>query len=492
MALSRFPCRSLRWSIALWISTSLSILSMARVMVGDDPPEVADRVVITDPVEKEVFILSLEDEDKKPIVGAEARIYALRCKEDPGSHYGWPENNMGKSLALETDEHGKVSLPYPVRFGREPDWLTTTVLSISISHPEFVTVQVDVDPTQADFVQNLKAGCELTVSARDAQMRSTKTFGILMAGPGRGAKWITDESGMKRSRAIPDGNWQMLMASPQPDGATLFSGVIPVRLKARQEVRVRDVPLRKGLRIDGHLSENVTRPVSHGHVIAWCLPKPEDSTWGDTNPSIAWTEKTEIREDGSFTFASLPRTGRIQFIAICRGWVIEDSSSQPNGMVRGMTIDLDALESGDDTLDDLEISMLEAGSLEVKVLKPDGEPLVGASVSTWPNQLLDLGGSQILGDSYPSIDVIRGQIDPSNSEPKKNRELPERYFQKTDESGIALLRDIPLHHNYSFEVGHEKYQLPKAKTEDIRRWINFVCDGPEPRKVTVVTEAIEK
>ncbi len=91
----------------------------------------------------------------------------------------------------------KRFLLYPIRFGSEPDWLTTNEISIAITHAEYVKNELHIDPTVGESVKELKAGCELTVSARDASMQSTKEFGILLAGPGQSAKWIMDDQGSR-------------------------------------------------------------------------------------------------------------------------------------------------------------------------------------------------------------------------------------------------------------------------------------------------------
>ncbi len=438
------------------------------------------------------FTLTVLGDDQKPIVGAEAYIYAMRCKEDPGSHYGWPSNNMGKSKKITTDQEGKAVLLYPIRFGSEPDWLTTNEISIAITHAEYVKNELHIDPTVGESVKELKAGCELTVSARDASMQSTKEFGILLAGPGQSAKWIMDDQGVKRSRSIPDGQWQMMLVQPDPKGETLFSGIVPVRLKERQAVRLRDVPMRKGIRIVGALDEEVPRPVTEGTVLAWCSPKPAENSWEDRDPTLMWAETTVIQEDGSFVFPSLPRTGEIQLIAICRGWVIEDDGGQPTTQIRGIRINLDEMEVTQEGVDDLVLPMIPTGDLEVTVLTPEGEPLKDAIVSTWPNQLIHRGGSQILGATYQSVDVIRAQLDPT-FEAKRNVESVERrYSATTNDEGKVVLKDIPLHHTNSVDVSHDRYQLPKAKDQDIRRWVPFTCTKPGVTKLSLIVEPTPK
>jgi hypothetical protein len=142
-----------------------------------------------------------------------------------------------------------------------------------IRHPEYVGEEFHVDPRNGKGEKQLKAGCELTISAQDASGKLLDNFGIVMAGPGASAKWLTND-GVKRSRSIPDGNWQTMLVYPKDNGEHLFSGVLPVRLANQQGVSIRKASLRPGLRLTGKLDDTVPRPVKNGQVVAWCLPKP--------------------------------------------------------------------------------------------------------------------------------------------------------------------------------------------------------------------------
>ncbi len=74
---------------------------------------------------------------------------------------------------------------------------------MTIEHPEFVASQIDVDPELKTSVQALKPGCELSLSAQDANGELTLNFGILMAGrglPQSGSLPTSRESDLARSQ----------------------------------------------------------------------------------------------------------------------------------------------------------------------------------------------------------------------------------------------------------------------------------------------------
>ncbi len=77
-----------------------------------------------------------------------------------------------------------------------------------------------------------------------------------------------------------------------------------------------------GVRLDGRLAEQVPRPVKNVMVMAYCAPLPiETAVDQDYVDFLIWSDWTEIREDGTFTFDSLPQKGKVQVIALCDGWI---------------------------------------------------------------------------------------------------------------------------------------------------------------------------
>ncbi len=153
-------------------------------------------------------------------------------------------------------------------------------------------------------------------------------------------------------------------------GKTLFSGIVPVRLKERQAVRLRDVPMRKGIRIVGALDEEVPRPVTEGTVLAWCSPKPAENSWEERDPTLMWAETTVIQEDGSFVFPSLQELAKSNLSPSVVVGSSKTMESQPTTQIRGIRINLDEMEVTQEGVDDLVLPMIPTGDLEVTVLTP--------------------------------------------------------------------------------------------------------------------------
>lgn len=476
-----------RWiqplSAQRWFLGALTLL--AAVQVG----QAQDDDVIKYPVEPADFVLTIKGDDGQPVQGAEVLAYACRCEQDAGSHYGWPEANIGKPPKLSTNEQGIASFKYAPKFGVPPDWLTTTQISVMIRHPKYVGASVHADPRSGEATHTLHAGCELSFSARSPAGQMIDRFCVVMGGPGRGAQWLSSE-GVKTSRAIPDGSWQTMLVQPKEDGYHLFSGVLPVRLADQQAVSIRNVVLRPGSRIVGTLDEAVPRPVKAGQVMAWCLPKPAGNSWEDKDPSLSWMDRADVDAEGNFEFRSLPRGGKIQLIAICDGWLIQDAKPlAAGGFVRGQVLDADSLidESGQPI--PVTLPMEETGSIEVTVLDNKGQPLSDVTVATSPNQMLELSGSQVLGDAARTIDGLWPDIDANRRRPQPEDYRERSNFQQTtDASGKVVLRGIPLVRTQSLGVYHDEYVLVTPNAKNFRREETFSCPTTDRVNITLKME----
>ncbi len=458
------------------------LLCLPSVAVAaDEPPKY--------PVETAEFVLTIKSEGR-PVKDATVRLYACRCEEDPGSHYGWPSVNTDAATELTSDDQGKITVTWPLKFGLPDNWKTTSQISMSINHPEFVPEQLHIDPRQKTAVKEINAGCELTFSAVDSD-RQALQIGVLMAGPGGAAMWLRDEGGVVRSRAIPDGSWQAMLVSPKEDGRHLFSGVLPVRLANRQDVKIRNLRLRPGLRIVGKLSDDVPRPVTAGRVQVRCIPKPAGTQWEEADPSVVWMDVAKVAEDGTFELLSLPRTGQIQLIAICSGWlgINQGERNEIFRRTQGMILDLDDLAIEHDVYEDLIIPMEPTGTINVTVLKPDGKPLPGAQVSTNPNQIWLLGGSTIVGSYQRSIESIQAQIDKVDQvRANRPKQAVPKYVARTDQNGTATLSGIPLKQNQTVDAMHDDYTLPFDQNGR-RQGVPYRCETSDPLAVTVRMQA---
>ena len=443
------------------------------------------------PTKTAKLIVEVTDEAGEPIQGVVIKPYGCRSVEEPSTGWFWPTYNIGHPKEHTGDVDGKVTVDYPVTFGHEPDWHTCCEISATVTHPEFISQNLIVDPRGGKTQLTMKAGCQLTISAADPNGQ-TVPFGILIAGPGRSAKWLIDDDGVHKSRAIPDGSWQTMLVSPSDDGRHLFSPVLPVRLRDQQDVNIRNLRLKHGLHLRGRLDDSVPRPVKNGKVVAHCLPKPAGYVYGggpdDEPPSVSWETAVEIDEDGTFEFPSLPRSGLLQLITLCDGHVGKDKDVIGAHGSHRLGVFLQVADI--DKSSPLEIEMEPTGSVQVTVLDDNGDPLSDAYVSTNPNHSMHLAGCTILGHCSETVSAIRAQIDPNFKMDPFELKNP-RYSARTNAQGIATINNLPLNETYSFSTGHEKFVMKTNAGRQGRR-SRVAIDNDNPTKeITIQLISIE-
>ena len=242
---------------------------------SDEPakdPESTDVESLTD------LVVELKDDAGKPVVGAAVMVYAMRMEETSGHGY-WNHEKLGPPKKVLSDEHGVAVVKYPAKVYYTPKSMTTRLVTFSVNHSDFVSKVIDFDlgPQQAEVV--LKRGCEIQLSAVGPNGEQVTDFGVMVAGPYAPEYWADDGNGGKRTGAASDGTWQTMLVKPQADNRTLFSTVLPLRVRPSQAVRIRNVKLKPGTVVLGKLSESVPRPVKNGYVITATLPKPAEDSW---------------------------------------------------------------------------------------------------------------------------------------------------------------------------------------------------------------------
>ena len=339
-------------------------------------------------------------------------------------------------------------------------------------------VHFDLGPDKAEVT--LKKGCEINLSAVDADNQPVAKFGVMIAGPYDPAYWVDDEeTGGRRTAAASDGTWQTMLVKPQEDGVTLFSSVVPLRVRPSQAVRIRNLKMKPGTRVEGKLSDNVPRPIKNGFAITCTAPKPAGESWTDDDPSVTWTQWTAINEDGTFVLKSIPRSGKVQIIVVCDGWV---SVTQPKhrAFVKGQLFDIE-----EDIIRPT-VEMEETGTLEVAVSDQDGQPFSGGKVSSWPNQQYYLGGSTILGRRYNSIAFIENQIRPIDEKKEIKREQLETGFSgQPIKDGKVTLRGLPIAMSYSIILVDDEYifDVDGRDGDPNRDSIRFTLDSVQPKTI---------
>jgi hypothetical protein len=229
----------------------------------------------------------------------------------------------------------------------------------------------------------------------------------------------------------------------------------------------------------GKLADEVPRPVKDGYVITTSVPKPAGYSYDKQTPSLCWHDSEPIAEDGSFIIASIPRSGEIQIIAVCDGWVSKTTIPESHGFVKGQLFDV----SGESI--EPVVQMERTGTIELTILKPDGTPLESGEVSAWPNQRYHKGGSTVLGQKVSSVKLVENQLrSPEDQAYPVNREqsFP---FMGLIENGSVVLRGLPLSTNREIYLRHKEYQFPSAPGDRRGTYRIKVDSAEQPVKVSI-------
>ncbi|MGB7343313.1 MAG: hypothetical protein WBD20_03815 [Pirellulaceae bacterium] len=462
------------WQFLLAAILLASTVTISRADESTD--DSIDKKSMTD------LVVMLQDDDGKPVEGAAVMVYAMRMEEGGGHGY-WNSEKLGPPTSVISDKDGRAIVRYPAKVGSTPQTMTTSLVTFSVSHYEYVqkVVHFDLGPDKAEVT--LKQGCEIKLSAVDADNQPITKFGVVIAGPYDPAHWVDDkETGGRRTGAASDGTWQTMLVKPQDDGVTLFSSVMPLRVRPSQAVRIRNLKMKPGTRVEGKLSDNVPRPVQNGFAITCTAPKPAGDSYSDQDPSVTWTEWTAINEDGTFVLKSIPHSGKVQIIAVCDDWV---SVTEPKhrAFVKGQLFDVD-----EDVIHPT-VEMEETGTLEVAVTDQNGNPFSGGKVSSWPNQQYYLSGSTILGRRYNSLMSIENQIRPIG---KKNdidwrQRFETGFSDQPIKNGKVTLTGLPVGMSESIILMHDDYvfETEDGQGDPNRASIRFTLDSVEPKKIEV-------
>jgi hypothetical protein len=130
--------------------------------------------------------------------------------------------------------------------------------------------------------------------------------------------------------------------------------------------------------------------------------------------------------------------------------------------------------------------MIPTGTLEVLCQDSEGTPISGIEVFSWPNQRNFLGGSSYLGSTYPSLSEIQGQL-AGRAEDWAFKEYlnNHRYRVTTDDSGIGILRNLPIGRNEYLEVRSGEYRLPRVAGS---RWKTFKLENSQVKQLVLTLE----
>lgn len=414
----------------------------------------------------------------------------MRSRLERGSSWSWVANLHGKQPHVLTDADGIAILKCP-KYVIEK--LEVGEIILRVTHDDYVTFNdncsVDDDPAEV----TLQAGRLIVVSAIDGESKKAVTSDLhaILSGSGSASPWGEMSDGMLMSPTVDLAQSQLRLVSAPVGGPVKFSRSIDLdKFGAKRRVRLRDVEVYSGTRIEGVIDRAVPRPINNGTVSLWVVTGLEFDDWQKEN---IWSDWTNVNPDGTFVFESVPRGNVCQLIAVCDGWQCEPPTAQEIRDI-GLKVDMSRwledrtipqVTMSDSTVISPMIRMQKTATCRIRVIDSDGQPVRGAQVEMWPNQIWLTGGSQMLGSGSSSLAWKRLSVEqrknlagPTGRKLMKRLRIhapgPERYSTTTDQDGLCEIHTLPGAEpggirQESIDVQHARFEQPIGGDQNLRR-----------------------
>ena len=438
---------SIEFALCVFVVMALMLGFGASVSLAqeDDATEKPKKKPDVEMLECKVKVV---DPDGHPIEDAIVYCTGIRSKEEPGSHWGWRDGLWGKVPKIKTDPDGIATMPYPKMLS---DDKTTGTMTWTVEHPDFSSYRhdhsVDDDPAKIE----LERGFRIALTAVDEAGEKIKEQLYAVGSFEGGGKWEVKKNGTLVSNVMKKQDGILRVVCFREDQPTLFSEEIEIKPGDKSRVLLKDVKLALGCRVEGRLDDSVTRPIKNGYIIASISKKLDPNNW---QSQWHWSDEATVAEDGTFVFESLPPNEALQMIPICDGWVpakpkVKDVLAALSGVdpdrvksnIEAFAATPQVVKIGE-TKSVANLSMVKAGTVTLKVVDKNGDPLAGVKAGSSPNQFWFNSGSQILGDSYPTRSMWelqqRGEDLMTFYKSKKSR-----YYGETDSEGIMRMKNMP-------------------------------------------------
>ena len=268
----------------------------------------------------------------------------------------------------------------------------------------------------------------------------------------KGVDPVKTDSGTLRLPTMASGKNSVLLVKLSGDHATHFSKIIDLELTP-DKINQIDIELRPSLRIQGKLSDNVTRPVRNGRLKTETLsPKAGDYS------RAGWFSWASINPDGTFVIDGWPAGEPMQLIALCDGYiaasgkapaVVQDPPDPKTDFFNRPQVFEPAPN------DSVAVSMKPLVPCKVTAVDEDNAPLAGVTVQSWPNVGWWNDGSQLYCDP-----LVRGEklVRVREYLNAKDNSFPEPFAGKTDSQG-SLTLELPAGKE-DLNVSSDAYELP--------------------------------
>ncbi len=412
------------------------------------------------------------DSDGKPVVGVSIKPFGLNMS------YFWPDSLLGEPVEMRTDQAGLATLEYPQIFA---DGVQCKSIDCVVVHPEYVGAIARIPVSEIDdYKLTLKKGVRFCLKAIDEEGEPIKErFAAMMSGDTPPIFRQVETNGSIETKSAAQGGHQVMLVQPRPDGKTRFSEALFFHFSDKDQedgVVVDDVELLPGTRVFGRLPDDIARPVTNGVVMACQMPMEIKNAAELKLRSLMWSDWTTVADDGTFEFPSMPRSGRLQLIALCDGWVSPGERIMTKGQMFSVSEE------------DLEVALDMEPTMDAIIDVNDefGNPIEEAYVGFWPNELWQDYGSQILGERSKSMEQAEAQI--GTAKPAKLKNRFDLFSGKTNEKGRIQVRNLPSRSAQEFSVGKKGFEAFSKSINPPSKEEGFNAESTErPTSRIVVT-----
>lgn len=425
------------------------------------------------------------DESGAPVEGASVLPCGLRTKVERGSHYGWRDEVHGQSKTVKTDTKGIAQIQYPKYVDEHS---ATGEVTVAVSRSGCVSRQIDVKVDGSSPPIALEQGATVRVSGYvDKKENIAWPIYALMDIPQifRSENgWIPAAGDEKRleNDTVNDGKHYLWLVYRSETQGLLFSQCEEVIAQKGKSLDM-SLALEPGCRFEGKLDDSVPRPIKNGVAEIRVIPNGVFAEEVKGGVRVQWTAQAPIHEDGSFVFESLPM-GHAEIAAYCDGAAVKyaDKGTSPMLGQPFPTTTFGSVVTG------IVVPMQPTATAAITVEGPDGRPLPGAKVSFWPNLYWFKSYTTVAGPA-PMTTEQSLQLDPKTLEKKYAEAFTNVYSKVTDESGKAVIKNLPAYAN-GYTVQHEAFQMPIRQQGPAAR-----RDAPialKPGETTVMVAQMER
>ncbi len=260
------------------------------------------------------------------------------------------------------------------------------------------------------------------------------------------------EQGTVRLPPMAEGKNEFMLVRLDGDTPSHFSPIQKVTIEGTEGVIQQEADLVPAVRVEGKLSDNVSRPVSNGRVNVMTIPA------GDSWQEVTWSASVRVATDGSFVISSWPSGEPMQLTALCDGFIAE--SGEAPAMVkpeRAAGPHLRAQVFMNPSESKLTVQMTPMATCNLTVLNGFDKPIDGVNVASWPNIGWWNGGSQ--GYCSPMGDYVDFLRTGEYKRPDPDAPNGEEPFCGTTDEGGQVSIDLPVG-AFRLYAEHKRYQLP--------------------------------